>query len=40
MKGEGLKFSLPTRQAENRSHTFVEKVVPAPEQSEPAEVHQ
>jgi len=37
----GQKFGLPTRQAEDRSHTFfVKKVISAPEQSELAEVHQ
>ncbi len=40
MKAKAHKLGLATRHAEERSHAFVKKVVPAPEQSEPAEVHQ
>ena len=40
VKAQAHKLGLPTRDAEDRSHAFIEKAVPAPEQSEPAEVHQ
>jgi hypothetical protein len=39
VKAEGQKFGLPARQLKNRSHAFVEKVVPAPEKSALLEVH-
>ncbi len=40
MEAKAHKLGLSACHAEDRSHAFVEKVVPAKEQSEPAEVHQ